>query len=1051
MTTTKPAAPVARDADAELEALFAAINDVILVLDAEGRYVKIAPTNPSLLYRPAAELLGKTLREVFDGAQADQFMGYIRAALETRKTVHFEYSLWIGGREVWFSGAISPMTHDQVVLVGRDVTDRKGAAERLRASEQRFRTLVEHSSDVVMLLGPDGTIQYASQSTQPVLGYGPTENVGRSAFDLVHPDDRRDALELFGELMQRPGHVVKTELRALHKDGSWRRLEAVGVNRLDDPAIGAIIVNYRDITERQRAERDLRETLSLLNATFESTAEGILVVDLAGRIVSFNRIFAEMWRIPDSILEAKDSTQTLAFVLEQVVEPEGFLNKIRELYARPEASSFDVVNFKDGRIYERFSQPQRIAGKSVGRVWSFRDVTETKRAEQIQLATYRISEAAHAARTLQELFGAIHRIVGQLMPAKNFYIALYDAATDQLTFPYHVDEYDTDFPSKTPGKGLTEYVLRTGQPLLVTPEVHAELERRGEVELIGPPSIDWVGVPLKIGDRTIGVLVAQTYAPGVRYRDTEKHILQFVSTQVAMAIERKRTEEQLHDSERKYRLLFETNPEPMFVYDFETLRILAVNGAAIERYGHTEQEFLQLTLRDIRSPDQQARLDDELARRPAGETLRTGVRHRTKDGKLFEVDLVARPLEFAGRSARLVLARDVTTQRQLEEQLRQSQKMEAVGQLAGGIAHDFNNLLTAILGSTQLLLQATPPDDPRHEDAVEIKNAWVRAAELTRQLLAFSRRQVLAPKVLGLNAVVAHMQKMLRRLLGEDIELSVTLAPEAGSVNADPGQLEQVLLNLAVNARDAMPTGGRLNIETIRVTPASELAERRHRLPPGDYPCLAVTDTGSGMDEATQAHLFEPFFTTKEVGRGTGLGLATVYGIVKQSGGYIWVYSEVGHGTTVKVYLPRVPADEVAPSLSAPAPAAEPSEARGGPETVLLVEDAAPVRSLARRSLEARGYTVLDAADGATALDLAARHRGGIDVLVTDVVMPGMSGRELAERLAPERPRMKVLYTSGYTDDAMVRQGVLTAGVAFLQKPFVPETLARKVREVLDG
>ena len=418
---------------------------------------------------------------------------------------------------------------------------------------------------------------------------------------------------------------------------------------------------------------------------------------------------------------------------------------------------------------------------------------------------------------------------------------------------------------------------------------------------------------------------------------------------------------------------------------------------------------------------------------------------------MLDVYLVARPIEFAGRRARLVLARDVTAQRTLEEQLRQSQKMEAVGQLAGGIAHDFNNLLTAILGSTQLLLQATPPDDPRHEDAVEIKNAGVRAAELTRQLLAFSRRQVLAPKVLGLNAVVAHMQKMLRRLLGEDIELSVTLAPEAGSVNADPGQLEQVLLNLAVNARDAMPTGGRLNIETIRVTPASELAERRHRLPPGDYACLAVTDTGNGMDEATQAHLFEPFFTTKEVGRGTGLGLATVYGIVKQSGGYIWVYSEVGHGTTVKVYLPRVPADEVAPSLSAPAPAAEPSEARGGPETVLLVEDAAPVRSLARRSLEARGYTVLDAADGATALDLAARHRGGIDVLVTDVVMPGMSGRELAERLAPERPRMKVLYTSGYTDDAMVRQGVLTAGVAFLQKPFVPETLARKVREVLDG
>ena len=798
--------------------------------------------------------------------------------------------------------------------------------------------------------------------------------------------------------------------------------------------------------ERERAERDLRETLSLLNATFEATADGILVVDLAGHILSFNRKFAELWRIPDSILEARDAQKSIAFVLEQLADPEGFLAKVHDLYARPDASSFDVLTFKDGRIFERLSQPQRIGDKSVGRVWSFRDVTEAKRGERIQLATYRISEAAHNAGSLQELFRAIHAIVGELMPAKNFYIALYDTASDLLTFPYYVDEYDSDFAAKRPGKGLTEYVLRTGEPLLVTPEVQAELERRGQVELIGAPSIDWVGVPLKIGDRTIGVLVAQTYAPGVRYGETERHILQFVSTQVAMAIERKRTEEQLHQSERKYRLLFETNPEPMWVYDFETLRILAVNEAGITRYGYSEAEFLALTIRDIRPVEEQGRLDQELARRPDEGAVRTGVRHRAKDGRVFEVDLVARPLEFAGRRARLVLARDVTAQRHLEDQLRQSQKMEAVGQLAGGIAHDFNNLLTAILGSTQLLLQATPPGDVRREDVEEIRNAGLRAAELTRQLLAFSRRQVLAPKVLELNAVVANMDKMLRRLIGDDVELGTALHAEAGAVNADPGQLEQVLLNLVVNARDAMPGGGRVLIETTRLLLRDELVERRHRLPPGDYVCLAVTDSGLGMDEATQAHLFEPFFTTKEVGKGTGLGLATVYGIVKQSGGYIWVYSEPGRGTTVKVYLPRVPG-----AAEPPLPAPEPPALRGGHETVLLVEDAAPVRTLARRSLEACGYRVLDAADGRSAIELSARHAGEIAVLVTDVVMPGMSGRELAERLAPARPAMKVLYTSGYTDDAMVRQGVLNAGVAFLQKPFVPDSLARKVREVLDS
>src|SRR5881394_2448473 len=560
------------------------------------------------------------------------------------------------------------------------------------------------------------------------------------------------------------------------------------------------------------------------------------------------------------------------------------------------------------------------------------------RAQQLQAATYRIAQAAMSTPGLEDLLPVVHQIVGELIPAQNFYIALYDPVHDVLSFPYAVDERDEDFPTKKPGKGLTEYVLRTGQPLLVTPGVQTELERRGEVELIGAPSIDWLGVPLKIGDRTIGVLVAQTYTPGVRYGEREKEILQFVSTQIAMALERKRTEEQLLENERRYRLLFQANPEAMWVYDCETLRFLAVNAGAVQRYGYSEQEFLAITLRDIRLASELARFEERLLNDTGGTF--TGFRHRRKDGTLIDVDIDSQPITFAGRPARLVLARDVTARRQLEEQLRQAQKMEAVGQLAGGIAHDFNNLLTAILGCTQLLLHATPPEDSRREDIEEIKNAGLRAAELTRQLLAFSRRQVLAPKLLDMNAVVATMDKMLRRLIGEDVALMTELAADLGPVSADPGQLEQVLLNLAVNARDAMPQGGRLTIATANVLLTEEYAERHHRLPPGHYVLLAVSDTGVGMDEATQKHLFEPFFTTKEVGKGTGLGLATVYGIVKQSGGYIWVYSEAGHGTTVKIYLPRVPG--VAES---PVPAPEPQRVRGGDETVLLVEDAAPVRT----------------------------------------------------------------------------------------------------------
>ncbi|HEX4602218.1 MAG TPA: response regulator [Gemmatimonadales bacterium] len=387
--------------------------------------------------------------------------------------------------------------------------------------------------------------------------------------------------------------------------------------------------------------------------------------------------------------------------------------------------------------------------------------------------------------------------------------------------------------------------------------------------------------------------------------------------------------------------------------------------------------------------------------------------------------------------------RDVTEQRRLEGQLLQAQKMEAVGRLAGGVAHDFNNLLTVILSYSDLLLEDLPAEAPDRDDVQEIRKAAIAASSLTRQLLAFSRQQVLEPRVLDVNAVVAGTEKLLTRLLGEDVHLTTTLAQDLGTVKVDPGQLEQIIMNLAVNARDAMPRGGRLTIETGNVE-MDEVYVRGHPLAqPGRYVMLAVSDTGVGMDAVTQARIFEPFFTTKEVGKGTGLGLATVYGIVKQSGGSIWVYSEPGHGTSFKIYLPRVdgPAE--------PAPAALPQVVDGS-ETVLVVEDVAAVRVVAREMLERHGYTVLEAADGAMALGLAEKHYGEIQLLLTDVVMPDVSGRELADRLVALRPQLKVLFMSGYTDDAIVRHGVLQEGIAYLQKPFTRDSLARKVRKVLD-
>jgi PAS domain S-box-containing protein len=390
--------------------------------------------------------------------------------------------------------------------------------------------------------------------------------------------------------------------------------------------------------------------------------------------------------------------------------------------------------------------------------------------------------------------------------------------------------------------------------------------------------------------------------------------------------------------------------------------------------------------------------------------------------------------------------RDITERKLLEQQLLQSQRMEAVGRLAGGVAHDFNNLLTAIIGYSDLLMMDASRSRSVLANAEEIKRAGQRAAGLTRQLLAFSRRQVLQPKVIELNAVVEDMDNMLRRLIGEDIELITVLEESRGRVKADPGQIEQVVMNLAVNARDAMPRGGKITIETANVE-LDDLCTRQHmEVEPGSYVLLAVSDTGYGMDKATLSQIFEPFFTTKEPGQGTGLGLATVYGIIRQSGGHIWVYSEPGCGTAFKVYLPRVEAD------------ADPQEVQGfrdelaqGAETILLVEDEHSVRRLAREILEMNGYTVFEAARGSESIEICENEREAIDMMLTDVVMPGMSGPELAAYLAPARPDLKVLYLSGYSDRAVINHGMLASGTAFLQKPFTPASLLNKVREILNS
>jgi len=519
--------------------------------------------------------------------------------------------------------------------------------------------------------------------------------------------------------------------------------------------------------------------------------------------------------------------------------------------------------------------------------------------------------------------------------------------------------------------------------------------------------------------------------------------------EAAVRRERKQAEKALREGEKRYHTLFNSGNDAVFVHpiasDGSLGNFTEVNALACERLGYTRQELLRMSPKDIDAPE---RAED--GRAAAQDLLEHGhalfeTVHVARDGAEIPVEINAHVVDWGGQPAVLSLARDITERRRLQQHLQQVSRLKSIGRLAGGVAHDFNNLLTAIKGYAGLLLQGLEADSPAREAAKQISDAADRAADLTRQLLAFSRREPLDPVALDINSVVEGISKMLQRIIGEDIDLDFVPGPELGSVRADRAQIEQVLMNLAVNARDAMPGGGKLVIETANVTLDREYAHRHMGARPGSYVMLAVTDTGCGMDAEMQNRIFEPFFTTKRAHGGTGLGLAIVYSIVKQHGGNIWVYSEPEKGSAFRVYLPRVEA-EAAPVEVTPTEA----ESAVGAETILLVEDEEAVRSIAAHVLQEEGYRVLEARTPSEAEAVFSKHMDEIALLLADVVLPDRNGPALFEKLGAEHRALKVLYISGYMDCSILHGGELSPGTPFLQKPFDPHNLLRKVRDVLD-
>ncbi|MBN1609138.1 MAG: response regulator [Polyangiaceae bacterium] len=873
------------------------------------------------------------------------------------------------------------------------------------------------------------------------------------------------------------------------KAGAWDYVIKEHVKRLG-PAAQSALARQRARLERRRAQLALEASEMRYRRLFEAAKDGVLILDAdTGEIIDANPYLVELTGYPREDLLGKHLWDIGAFK-----DIAASRTSFAELQARQYVRYEDLpLQSRDGRRVdvEFVSNVYRVNGENVAQC-NIRDITARKRSRDREQLARGLLQVLNDSGTGAEQIRSILRLIKQTTGIEAVGIRLREGDDfpyfETNGFPEHfvrMERYlcerdgtgalvreahgdpvlacmcgniirgwtDPKLPFFTAGGSF--WTNGTTELLASTTEEDRQWPTRNRCNREGYESVALV--PLRSGDEIIGLLQLNDH----RRNRFDLETIQFfegMGASIGVALGRKRAERELQESKHLTDSIVENVPLMIFLKETQDLRFVAFNRAGEELLGYDRKDLIGKSDLELFPPEQAAFFVAKDREVLAGEAL---------------VDIPEEPIQSANKGLRLLhtrkvcikatdgvtqyllgISEDITERKRmeaerekLEEQLRMSHKMEAIGSLAGGVAHDFNNLLSLILSHTEFAMEGLSEGNPLKDDLLQVKAASVRAAALTRQLLAFSRKLVLQPVALDLNDIAAGVEKMLRRVLGEDIEFAQSLAPGLGTVWADPGQIEQVLMNLVVNARDAMPRGGKLTIETANVELDEEYAASHPSVKPGSYVELAVTDTGCGMDERTKARLFEPFFTTKERGKGTGLGLSTVYGIVKQSGGSIWVYSEPAQGTTFKIYLPRELS--ATPVMVSKAPTG-PTRTTGT-ETILVVEDDEALRAVTRRTLCAAGYTVLTARDGEEALQSVLQHTGDIHLLLTDVVMPRMGGRELAEALSRTRPALKVLYVSGYTDDAIVHHGVLDPETHFLAKPITAADLTRKVREVLDS
>lgn len=1060
-----------------------------------------------------------------------------------------------------------------------DSTERKKAEDALRFTQ----FAVAHMSDQAVWLTPDGHHFYVNDAACRAMEYSREELLKTTVFDIV-PEMTPEIFKLhWQELREKGSFTLETYNKS--KSGRVYPVE-VRANFVIFDGKEYNCASVTDISERKKAEQLLSYSISLTNAALESTADGILIVARDGKIARWNQKFLDLFHVPQHLLDTKIKDPVLDYVVGLMMNPEAFLAKVLELYEHPEVTSIDMLYLTDGRIFERYSQPQKIAEEIVGRFWSFRDVTARMRSEEALSALNRKNEealrVAHMGHwefdiaTGEFLFNdqyySLHGMTaeeagGYSMSAEAFAKTLVSPESSHLvgeSIQAAINSDDPNFEYQTEArivrkdgtlrdvvvwfrveKDITKKTIRLhGVNQDITERKKAEealreseyfLNKSQEVAQIGSYKLDiasgtWISSPSL--DRIFGI--DQTFP-----RTVEGWLSILSAPDREMIADHLLNHVIKHRNrfDRDYRIVRHDTKEERWVYGLGELEY-DMQGNAVRMIG---------TIQDITERKKIEEMTLFLAQRPwaaAGEDFFSSLAAQIAkilsveyvfigalkegrdaistlifygDGKVLpniEYDLNNGPCEqvvgqilrifpsglrtlfprtallqkvgaegYAGiplwdsrgraigllsvmsrkplqneqlltdllqmvavrAAGELESKRFEEAQAKLQEQLSQAQKMESVGLLAGGVAHDFNNLLTPILGYTELMRMNLPEGDPDREKLQNIMQSAERAKDLTKRLLAFSRKQILDLKIADLGDIVRQFEGVLNRTIRENIHIRVAIAPFHGLVKADKGQIEQVLLNLAVNAQDAMPNGGTLEIAVDDIELDASYAEVHPEVGPGRYVMLSVRDTGMGMDAETQEHIFEPFFTSKELGKGTGLGLSTVYGIVKQHGGSILVYSEKGNGSIFKIFLPKVAAcadvGEEQPT--------EQSELLRGSETILVVEDNETVRVLTCRMLESLGYTVIEAQDVDACFALMKKQKSEIDLLLTDVVMPRMNGKELFTHLQSDHPKLKVLYMSGYTRDVIGRDGILEDTVHFIQKPFSVNAMARKIREAL--